>query len=106
MVYASSRDALRKSLTGIHIDIQGTDKDEVSYETSAYSPAYYPSSIHNVFTQHSAEPISPARYAEESNACFISSIALYYFVSKYAFHSPHDDNALITNNQLIFRPIS
>ena len=37
MVYASSRDALRKSLSGIHLDIQGTDKDEVSYETGAAS---------------------------------------------------------------------
>lgn len=34
MVYASSKDALRRSLVGIAIDIQGTDFDEVAHETS------------------------------------------------------------------------
>ncbi|CAE6512187.1 unnamed protein product [Rhizoctonia solani] len=33
MVYASSKDALRKSLDGIAADVQGTDVDEVSWET-------------------------------------------------------------------------
>jgi len=33
MLYASSKDALRKSLVGIHVDVQGTDYDEVAYET-------------------------------------------------------------------------
>lgn len=33
MVYASSKDALRKSLNGVAADIQGTDFSEVSYET-------------------------------------------------------------------------
>lgn len=33
MVYASSKDALRRSLNGISADIQGTDFSEVSYET-------------------------------------------------------------------------
>lgn len=33
MVYASSKDALRRSLNGIAADIQGTDFSEVSYET-------------------------------------------------------------------------
>lgn len=32
MVYASSKDALRKSLTGISADIQGTDSSEVDYD--------------------------------------------------------------------------
>ncbi|KAI5841921.1 hypothetical protein DFP73DRAFT_574148 [Morchella snyderi] len=33
MVYASSKEALRRSLTGIHAEIQGTDYSEVSHET-------------------------------------------------------------------------
>lgn len=33
MVYASSKDALRRALTGIHTEIQGTDYSEVSHET-------------------------------------------------------------------------
>jgi len=33
MVYAASKDALRKSLDGIAFEIQGTDDSEVSYET-------------------------------------------------------------------------
>jgi cofilin len=33
MIYASSKDALRRSLTGIQAEIQGTDYSEVSYET-------------------------------------------------------------------------
>ncbi|KAJ2921710.1 hypothetical protein H1R20_g15383, partial [Candolleomyces eurysporus] len=33
MVYASSKDALRRSLQGIALEIQGTDLEEVSYET-------------------------------------------------------------------------
>lgn len=32
MVYASSKDALRRPLTGIHAEIQGTDFSEVSHE--------------------------------------------------------------------------
>jgi len=33
MVFASSRDALRRSLVGIAVEIQGTDDSEVAYET-------------------------------------------------------------------------
>jgi len=33
MLYASSKDALRKSLVGISTEIQGTDASEVAYET-------------------------------------------------------------------------
>ncbi|KAF9107291.1 cofilin [Mortierella sp. AM989] len=33
MLYASSKDALRKSLTGVNVEIQGTDKDEINYDT-------------------------------------------------------------------------
>ncbi|GCF00363.1 cofilin [Zygosaccharomyces mellis] len=33
MVYASSKDALRRALTGVSSDIQGTDFSEVSFET-------------------------------------------------------------------------
>ena len=35
MVYASSKDALRRSLQGIAFEVQGTDLEEVSYETGA-----------------------------------------------------------------------
>jgi cofilin len=34
MLFASSRDAIRRSLDGIALEIQGTDPTEVSYETS------------------------------------------------------------------------
>ncbi|KAG0297075.1 cofilin [Linnemannia gamsii] len=33
MLYASSKDGLRKSLSGVAVEIQGTDFDEVAYET-------------------------------------------------------------------------
>lgn len=33
MVYASSKDALRRSLNGIGAEVQGTDFSEVAYET-------------------------------------------------------------------------
>jgi hypothetical protein len=33
MMYASSRDALRKALVGIQVEIQATEDDEVAYET-------------------------------------------------------------------------
>jgi len=32
MVYASSKDALRRSLQGIQVEVQGTDPSEISYE--------------------------------------------------------------------------
>jgi cofilin len=35
MVAASSREAIRRSLVGIAIEIQGTDNSEVAYETGA-----------------------------------------------------------------------
>jgi hypothetical protein len=35
MLAASSRDALRRALVGIAIEIQGTDYSEVAYETGA-----------------------------------------------------------------------
>eukprot|EP00043_Microstomoeca_roanoka_P020690 m.253722 g.253722 ORF g.253722 m.253722 type:complete len:141 (+) comp17291_c0_seq1:89-511(+) len=33
MLFASSKDALKKQLNGIHTEIQGTDLDEVDYDT-------------------------------------------------------------------------
>ena len=36
MLFASSKDALRRSLDGIGAEIQATDLDEVSHETSQY----------------------------------------------------------------------
>ncbi|KAF7729346.1 cofilin [Apophysomyces ossiformis] len=33
MIYASSKDAIRKRLEGIAVEIQGTDSSEVAYET-------------------------------------------------------------------------
>ncbi|GAA5998847.1 actin-binding ADF family protein [Rhodotorula paludigena] len=32
MLYASSKDALRRSLVGLAVEVQGTDLDEISYE--------------------------------------------------------------------------
>ena len=50
MVTASSRDALRSSLVGIPVEIQGTDYDEVAYDTGELvsifsSPPYLSSSL-------------------------------------------------------------
>ena len=36
MLYASSKDALRKSLVGISAEIQGTDMSEVAHETGEW----------------------------------------------------------------------
>ena len=36
MLFASSKDALRRSLVGIAVEIQGTDFSEVAYESGAY----------------------------------------------------------------------
>ncbi|KAI1317595.1 cofilin [Mortierella claussenii] len=33
MLYSSSKDALRKTLNGVAFEVQGTDRDEVEYET-------------------------------------------------------------------------
>ncbi|KAG0325800.1 cofilin, partial [Podila humilis] len=33
MVYASSKDSLRRALQGIAVEVQGTDYDEVSFDT-------------------------------------------------------------------------
>ena len=33
MVFASSKDALRRSLVGIAAEVQGSDEDEVAYST-------------------------------------------------------------------------
>ncbi|CAI1561571.1 hypothetical protein SEUBUCD646_0L00220 [Saccharomyces eubayanus] len=33
MVYASSKDALRRALNGVSTDVQGTDFSEVSYDS-------------------------------------------------------------------------
>ena len=32
MIFASSRDALKRALVGISVEIQGTDSSEVAYE--------------------------------------------------------------------------
>jgi cofilin len=38
MLFASSKDALRRSLVGVAFEIQGTDFSEVAYESGAYYP--------------------------------------------------------------------
>ena len=35
MVFASSRDALKRALTGVAIEIQGTDHSEVAHEAGS-----------------------------------------------------------------------
>jgi hypothetical protein len=67
MVYASSREALRKSLTGISVDIQGTEKDEVSYQNSALFRSFsFFSNAHSFHVQPLTAATSPARLSEES----------------------------------------
>lgn len=39
MLYASSRDALRRSLVGIAAEVQGTAFDEISEQTGESHPA-------------------------------------------------------------------
>jgi hypothetical protein len=36
MLYASSKDSLRRALVGIASEIQGTDIDEIAYENGAF----------------------------------------------------------------------
>lgn len=38
MLYASSKDAIRKSLVGISAEIQATDSSEISYDAGRLSP--------------------------------------------------------------------
>lgn len=38
MLYASSRDALRRSLVGIATEVQGTALDEIAYEAGESDP--------------------------------------------------------------------
>ena len=45
MIYASSKDALRKALVGIQTELQGTDLSEISYEAGAYTRAVVARSI-------------------------------------------------------------
>ena len=33
MLFASSRDALKRALTGVAVEVQGTDYSEVAYES-------------------------------------------------------------------------
>lgn len=33
MVYASSKEALRRSLTGVAVEIQANDSDDIEYDT-------------------------------------------------------------------------
>lgn len=40
MLYASFKDALRKQLTGLHFEIQATDKEDVEFDTGMYPPFY------------------------------------------------------------------
>lgn len=37
MLFASSKDAIRRSLVGIASEIQGTDYSEVAYESGAFA---------------------------------------------------------------------
>jgi hypothetical protein len=36
MLFASSKDALRRSLVGVAVEIQGTDYSEVAHESGAF----------------------------------------------------------------------
>ena len=39
MLFASSKEALRRSLVGIAVEIQGTDSSEIAFEAGAYGCA-------------------------------------------------------------------
>lgn len=41
MVFASSKDALRKALVGVSAEIQGTDFSEVDYQTGECKQPYH-----------------------------------------------------------------
>lgn len=41
MVFASSRDALRRAFVGVAVEIQATDYDEVSFENGGLSSTLY-----------------------------------------------------------------
>lgn len=45
MTYASSKEALRKSLDGIASEVQATDADEVAYETGMLLQSSYSKEI-------------------------------------------------------------
>jgi hypothetical protein len=49
MLFASSRDALRRSLVGIAVEIQGTDYSEVSWE-SGEIPLYPMNTLVDIYT--------------------------------------------------------
>jgi DNA-binding GntR family transcriptional regulator len=41
MLYAASKDALRRALVGVAVEIQGTDFSEVAYENGAFHFSIY-----------------------------------------------------------------
>lgn len=45
MVTASSREALRRALVGIAVEIQGTDPSEVAYETGELLLTFFPDRV-------------------------------------------------------------
>jgi hypothetical protein len=49
MLFASSRDALRRSLVGIAVEIQGTDYSEVSWEFGEI-PLYLMNTLPDIYT--------------------------------------------------------
>lgn len=44
MTYASSKDALRKALVGIQVELQANDITDIDYETG--TPSLYPHLFH------------------------------------------------------------
>lgn len=40
MLFSSSKEALRRALVGISAEIQGTDTDEISFDTGASSQCF------------------------------------------------------------------
>ena len=41
MVYSSSKDALRKALVGVQVDIQANDISDIEYESGEFVGIYY-----------------------------------------------------------------
>ena len=63
MVYASSKDAIRKGLVGISTEIQGTDFSEVSYETGK---------CHAPDVLSGATPVSTLQHVWRPGSCAVS----------------------------------
>ena len=59
MVYASSKDVLKRALVGLSADIQGTDHSEIAYDTGAQRLVCLSSRNMELIASHLITPHSP-----------------------------------------------